>query len=75
MPFKKDFGKIIAKKRVEKGLTYRQISGMIDIHPFKLCAIDNGKTKEFSFHHLDLYLDVLDMKLSDVFDGEINEVV
>jgi transcriptional regulator with XRE-family HTH domain len=74
MPLKEKFGEIICKKRVEMGLTYRQISGMVDIHPYNLSAIDNGNTKKFSLHHLRLYLDALNMKLSDVFDNtEIKE--
>jgi len=66
LQLKPDFGDIIAKKRIEMGLTKKLLSERLNIPERNLFAIENGKS-DYSFHHLRKYLEALNMKLSEVF--------
>jgi len=65
---KKDYGKYICQKRVEKGLTFRQVYGMGGAHPFVQSAIELEKTNGFSLHDLRITLEALEIKPNEIFE-------
>jgi len=60
------YGKFITGKRIEKGLTLKQLSGMSGIPERNLTAIENERMKNFSLRDLIKCLQALEIPLGEV---------
>jgi len=66
---KENYHKVFTQRRVDKGLTYRQIEKITGISGIKFNAIDLNKIGEFSLYDLITYFWVLgnNIKPSEIF--------
>lgn len=60
------YGEYITGKRIEKGLTLKQLSAMSGVPERNLAAIETEKAKNYSLHDLSRYLKALEIPLSEV---------
>jgi len=66
MRFHEKYGEYLTGKRIEKGLTLKQLSQKTDIPERNLYAIETENVKCFSLHHVTQYCKALDVKLGEV---------
>jgi len=64
------YGEFLTGKRIEKGLTVKQLSEKTGIPERNLLAIETEKLKNFSIHHLTTYCMTLGIKLGEVIYEE-----
>jgi len=60
------YGLFLTGKRVEKGLTIKELSQKTGVPAMNISSIEIEKMKEFSLHDLTRYLEGLDIPLSEV---------
>lgn len=60
------YGEYITGKRIEQGLTLKQLSEKSKVPERNLLAIETEKTKSYSLHHLRECLKALNLRLSEI---------
>jgi cytoskeletal protein RodZ len=65
MKLREKYGEILTGKRIEKGLTIKQLSEISKLPEYKILNMETEKCG-FSWHDIRLYTKALDMKLSEV---------
>ena len=75
MKLRPNYGTYLTEKRVEKGLTMRELSKKTGVPAMNISSIELEKTKGFSLHDLRCYLKGFDIPLSEVMpeDGTLFE--
>lgn len=74
MNLRKDYGLYITERRVEQGLTMRQLSEKTGVPAINISNIELEKIKGFSLHDLTRYLNELNIPLSEIIpDGVLFE--
>ena len=62
-------GDVIKKERCKRGLSQEQLGEMINVSKVSICGYEKG-TKKPTLDNLSKLLDVLDLKIEDVFEDK-----
>ena len=68
MSLRAKYGEYLTGKRIEAGLTLKQLSEKADIPERKLLAIETEKVQNFSIHDIRMFCKVLNVSLDEVFN-------
>jgi len=68
MKLREKYGEYLTGKRIEAGLTLKQLSEKTDIPERKLLAVETEKVQNFSIHDIRMFCKALNVHLDEVFD-------